>query len=194
MSTSRSEATPEILRREIALVTMFADLRVLFRSRHREGEGDFPVRSPQEHFFAYLRSLDADREGLPARFVADLRRALAHFQVKSLEPDPKLQDALYWIFQSQQRLATHLPVVVAVLERWLYADQPLTWGSHDDGDASHARDEFQIARQAHQCQGIVINALTDDIPDRHRVSLCPCLGGRRQERWHVLPLMARCNT
>ena len=33
--------------------------------------------SPQEYLHAYLRSLDVRAEGLPARFVALLERALA---------------------------------------------------------------------------------------------------------------------
>ena len=114
---------PDVLHREIALVKLFADIRVLFRSRHDEDESDLRVRSPQEHLFAYLRSLDPVREGLPNRFVADLRRALAHYRVQSLEPGPALQGALYRIFQSQERVATQLPVVVAVLERWLHASE-----------------------------------------------------------------------
>ena len=112
---------PDLVQREIALITLFADIRVLFRSRHDHDDSDLKVRSPQEHFFAYLRSLDAVREGLPETFVADLRRAVAHYGVQSLEPGPALQGALYRIFQSQQRIATQLPVVVAVLERWLHA-------------------------------------------------------------------------
>ena len=129
-------ADPDVLRREIDLVTLFADLRVLFRNRHDLADDDFPVRSPQEHFFAYLRSLDADREGLPARFVADLRRALAHYRraVARARPDPA------------GRAVPDLPVrsngwrpicqcVVAVLDRWLHAVEPLT----DTSDRRPAR-------------------------------------------------------
>ena len=124
-------ADSEVVRREIRLVTLFADLRVLFRSQHDEGDHEIRVRSPQEHFFAYLRSLDAEREGLPRKFVTDLRRALAHYGVRSLERRAALQDALYWIFQSQQRVATQLPIVVAVLERWLHAVEPLSEATGD---------------------------------------------------------------
>jgi acetyl/propionyl-CoA carboxylase alpha subunit/acetyl-CoA carboxylase carboxyltransferase component len=118
-------ADPETLQREIALVRLFADLRVLFRSRHDAGESDLLVRSPQEYFFAYLRSLDPDREGLPPKFVADLRRAVAHYRVEGLEPTPALQDALYWIFQSQQRVDAQVPIVIGVLERWHEIDEKL---------------------------------------------------------------------
>ena len=124
-------ADSEVVQREIRLVTLFADLRLLFRSQHDEGDDEIRVRSPQEHFFAYLRSLDAEREGLPRRFATDLRRALAHYGVRSLERRPALQDALYWIFQSQQRVTTQLPVIVAVLERWLHEIEPLSETSAD---------------------------------------------------------------
>lgn len=116
---------PNFLQREIRLVFLFADLRLLFRNQHEMGEHDVRARSPEEWFFAYLRSLDPDREGLPAYFVSDLRRALAHYEVQTLTPSPQLQDALYWMFQSQLRVSNQLPVVVAVLERWLHADWQL---------------------------------------------------------------------
>ncbi|HEX4984183.1 MAG TPA: biotin/lipoyl-containing protein, partial [Ilumatobacteraceae bacterium] len=124
-------ADPDVLRREINLVKLFADLQVLFRMRHDLADDEERVRSPQEHFFAYLRSLDVVREGLPSRFVADLRRALAHYGVQSLDRGPSLQGALYRIFQSHQRVAMQLPVLVAVLERWLHAVEPLTDTSGD---------------------------------------------------------------
>ena len=124
-------ADHDVLRREIKLVTLFADLQVLFRKRHDLADDEVRVRSPQEHFFAYLRSLDAEREGLPGRFVTDLRRMLAHYGVHSLERGSGLQAALYRIFQSQQRVATQLPVLVAVLERWLQVVEPLTDTSRD---------------------------------------------------------------
>ncbi|MEP7115713.1 MAG: biotin/lipoyl-containing protein, partial [Ilumatobacteraceae bacterium] len=124
-------ADQDFLLREIRLVTMFADLRVLFRSRHDLGDSEVQVRSPQEHFYAYLRSLDIDREGLPSQFVNALRRAVAHYGVTSLTPGGALQDALFWIFQSQQRVAAQLPVVVSVLERWLHAVEPLIETSPD---------------------------------------------------------------
>ncbi len=141
------DADPDVRRREISLVTLFADLRVLFRSRHDLEETDLLVRSPQEYFFAYLRSLDADHEGLPGRFVSDLRRAVAHYGVHSPEPGPALQDALYWIFQSQQRVATQVPVVVAVLERWLHTAEP---DAETVGDALRDCLDHLIAATVHR--------------------------------------------
>ncbi|HSB85078.1 MAG TPA: biotin/lipoyl-containing protein, partial [Ilumatobacteraceae bacterium] len=140
-------ADSDVVRREILLVTLFADLRMLFRSQHDEGDHEVRVRSPQEHFFAYLRSLDASREGLPRQFVTDLRRALAHYGVRSLERRPALQDALYWIFQSQQRVATQLPAIVAVLERWLHAVEPVAGTT---GDALRECLDHLIAATMHR--------------------------------------------
>ncbi len=112
------------LRAEIALVRLFADLRVLFLSRHDTDAGELLVRSPQEHFFAYLRSLDPAREGLPETFVADLRRAVAHYGVHSLEPTYPLQDALFRIFQSQLRVASQVPIIMGILEGWMGSGHP----------------------------------------------------------------------
>ena len=83
------EPDPDLLQREIALVTLFSDLpRAVPEPSPRRRAGS-PVRSPEEHFFAYLRSLDTDREGLPAQFVADLRRAARALRrrIAHAEPD-----------------------------------------------------------------------------------------------------------
>ncbi len=102
------------------VLVAFADLRVLFRRVREEAESaDLQLRAPQEHLHAYLRSLDVEGEGLPGPFLAALRRALAHYGVDDLERTPELEEALYWIHQSQQRVPAQLPVVVDILERWL---------------------------------------------------------------------------
>ena len=110
-------------RRSIAaeqdVLVAFADLRVLFRRVRDEADADVQVRAPQEHLHAYLRSLDVEGEGLPAPFLAALRRALGHYGVDDLERTPALEEALYWIHQSQQRVDAQIPVVVDILERWL---------------------------------------------------------------------------
>ena len=46
------------------------------------------ARSPQEHLHAFLRSLDAKAEGLPDGFVAQLRTALRHYGIESLDRTP----------------------------------------------------------------------------------------------------------
>ncbi|QQS24527.1 MAG: fused acetyl/propionyl-CoA carboxylase subunit alpha/methylmalonyl-CoA decarboxylase subunit alpha [Actinomycetota bacterium] len=112
--------SPELLRGELAVLSAFADLRALFRSHGELAEADLQVRSPQEHLHAFLRSLDTD--GLPPGFVAQLRRALAHYGIEgpdALAHTPALEQALYWIFQSRQRESTQVPAVVELLNRWL---------------------------------------------------------------------------
>ena len=77
---------------ELATFQIFADLCAL--SRNRRGPEDESqqidpageeARNPQEYLYAYLRSRDADAEGLPESFRAKLRRALPHYGVADLE-------------------------------------------------------------------------------------------------------------
>ena len=68
---------------ERRLLELYADVRTLDRP-HADGL-DSGLGSPQEHLYAFLRSLDPEAEGLPERFVAHLGRALAHYGVESLE-------------------------------------------------------------------------------------------------------------
>ena len=82
---------------------LYADVRALNRP-HADGSATSDeLGSPQEHLHAFLRSLDADAEGLPDRFVAHLERALAHYGVEGLERTGALEDAAYRLFLSQQR-------------------------------------------------------------------------------------------
>ncbi len=116
---------PELLHGELALLTTFADLSELSRNRptSAEEQSDEQVHSPREHFHTYLHSLDIDREALPESFRARLSRALLHYGVAALEPGPALEEAVFRIFLAQQRTADQLPVVLALLDRWLTAEQ-----------------------------------------------------------------------
>ena len=67
---------PELADAEDDVLVAFADLRVLYRGVRDEADADVQVRAAQEHLHAYLRSLDVEGEGLPASFLAALRRAL----------------------------------------------------------------------------------------------------------------------
>jgi acetyl/propionyl-CoA carboxylase alpha subunit/acetyl-CoA carboxylase carboxyltransferase component len=116
---------PELLREEQRVLTVFADLRRLTRSRHDVddvGQVDDvgeATRSPQEYFNAYLRSLDADVEGLPRRYVRQLQRALSHYGVDSLDRTPQLERALYRMFRAQQHIQLQVDAVMAILDRRL---------------------------------------------------------------------------
>ena len=97
--------------------------------RERGGEA---LSSPQEHLHAFLRSLDAEAEGLPDRFVAQLERALGHLGVSGLERTAALEDAAYRLFLAQQRGGTARDAVRALLARRLEQGEPL------EGEAADA--------------------------------------------------------
>ena len=100
------------------VLTVFADVCALSRRRPQEpGEWGEQAHSPRDHFFDYLRSPDAQGRGLPPGFLADLRRALAHYGVARLERTPELERALFRIFKSHLRVEQQLPAVTAILER-----------------------------------------------------------------------------
>ncbi|HYJ76656.1 MAG TPA: biotin/lipoyl-containing protein, partial [Kineosporiaceae bacterium] len=140
----------ELLGAELAVLTIFADLCELTRNRPDAEEGaDDRVHSPREYFHAYLHSLDVDRERLPEEFRAKLARVLAHYgiegtRVDGLDRTPDLEESVFRVFLSQQRTPSHLPVVAALLQRWLAEDAP------GDGIADRARevlDRLVVATQ-----------------------------------------------
>ncbi len=111
---------PDVRRGELELLGIFADLCGLTRERRLAGrDQDLEARSPREHFNAYLRSLDADHEGLPDRFRARLHDALAHYDIDSLDRTPALEVAVYRIHQAAQRRHEQVPIILALLERRL---------------------------------------------------------------------------
>ncbi|MDN5757712.1 MAG: ATP-grasp domain-containing protein, partial [Tomitella sp.] len=120
---------PSIIDAELHLLTTFADLCELSRNRPTlaEESGDESAHSPREHFHAYLYSLDAEREGLPQFFQDNLARALRHYGVTSQEVESDaadregqtLEEAVYRVFLSLQRAENQIPVIAALLDRWL---------------------------------------------------------------------------
>ena len=131
---------------EIGLVTLFADLAGLSRNRPA-GEQDnteLRIHSDREHFHGYLQSLDASRAGLPDAFVERLGRALAHYGVAGPERTPALEEAVFRIFLAQQRVASDVQVVLAVLDRWIGEPAP------DEGVVTSARGELERLVRATQ--------------------------------------------
>ena len=123
---------PRLLAGEAGILRIFADVSALWRSRRVPGESQAEdeaavdaeaARNPQEYMHAYLRSRDADAEGLPESFRIRLRRTLAHYGVDGLDPSPELdpapdlEAALYRIFLAHRRAAAYVPVVSELL-RW----------------------------------------------------------------------------
>jgi acetyl/propionyl-CoA carboxylase alpha subunit/acetyl-CoA carboxylase carboxyltransferase component len=131
LDAARANLAPDdlgVLAREIAVLRIFADLCAL--SRNRRGPEDETqqvdpageeARNPQEYLYAYLRSRDADAEGLPESFREKLRHALAHYGVPDLQPaDARAADALssalYRMFLAHRRATAHVPVVLELLQ------------------------------------------------------------------------------
>ncbi len=128
LATARAElpdGDPQVLAGEIEVLRIFADLCALSRNRRVSGgaaaDDESAVdaeatRNPQEYLYAYLRSRDADAEGLPESFRIKLRRALAHYGITDLDPSPDLDPVLYRMFLAHRRATAHVPVVSELLQ------------------------------------------------------------------------------
>ncbi len=111
---------PELIAGEHRLLTAYADLQTLSRPRHEDADPGLELlRSPREHLDAYLRSLDAEAEGLPKHFVADLERAFSHYGVDGLDRTAELEEAAYRLFLSLRRAERLRIAIVALLDRRL---------------------------------------------------------------------------
>jgi len=110
----------EITERENAILNIFVDICSLFQRQpaledSTSGEGP----SAEAYLFSYLRMLDAHGEALPPAFVDALRRALAHYGVRTLDRSPELEESLLWIYKSHQRVEQQVAPILGVLERRL---------------------------------------------------------------------------
>lgn len=131
---------------EIDLLTVFADLAELARNRPvgQEAHVENRVHSPREHFRTFLQTLDAERGGLPADFVARLERVLRHHEVEGLDRTPQLEGAVFRVFLSQRRSAPEVAMATSILQRWLAEPRP----EGDAGQAAHdLLDRLVVATQ-----------------------------------------------
>ncbi len=138
-------AQPELLRAELDVVTVFADLAELSRNRPAgEETSDVRVHSPREYFHSYLHSLDVEREHLPEAFRERMTQVLAHYGVTDLDRTPSLEEAVYRVFLAQQRSASDLGVVTSLLQQWLSEEPP----GHGLGQHAHdVLDRLVVATQ-----------------------------------------------
>jgi acetyl-CoA carboxylase carboxyltransferase component/pyruvate/2-oxoglutarate dehydrogenase complex dihydrolipoamide acyltransferase (E2) component len=122
----------EITQCEDEILQIFVDICCLF---HREPEsedrtaGEAP--SAEAFLFSYLRMLETRGEGLPTTFVDALSCALAHYGVKTLERSAELEESLFWIYKSHQRVEQQVALILRVLERRLARVETLTVQAQD---------------------------------------------------------------
>ena len=114
-----SHADPDLLRRELDLLEIFADITALAGREPDESEEDEHSRSAENYLFTYLATLDPDRSGLPEQFLRQLRHALARYGITSLRRTPELELALLHMYRSLGRISVVAPAVMAILDRWL---------------------------------------------------------------------------
>ncbi|HEV7785117.1 MAG TPA: hypothetical protein VGQ28_07260, partial [Thermoanaerobaculia bacterium] len=118
-----------LLEREI--LRAFVDVSALFRRQPAAEEANEGRHSAEEYLFTYLRDLDAWETGLPPAFLDKLRHALAHYGVGSLDRSPDLEESLFRIAISHQRLPQQVPAVLALLERNLEREDRPSGGDND---------------------------------------------------------------
>ena len=106
--------------REDEILNIFVDLCSLFR-RNPKVNGQTGAESPgtEAYLFSYLRMLDTRGEGAPPEFVAAVRRAVAHYGVRTLDRSPELEESLLWTYKSHQRLEQQAAPIMGVLQRRL---------------------------------------------------------------------------
>ena len=119
MLDAASHADPDLLRHELDLLEIFADITALAGREPDESEDDEHSRSAENYLFTYLATLDPDRSGLPEQFLRQLRHALTRYGITSLRRTPELELALLHMYRSLGRISVVAPAVMAILDRWL---------------------------------------------------------------------------
>src|SRR5271166_1098081 len=110
----------EMRRREDEILNIFVDLCSLFRRNPKVNDqigGEAP--STEAYLFSYLRMLDTQGDGVPPEFVSELRRAVAHYGVTTLDRSPELEESLLWIYKSHQQVEQQVAPIMGVLQRRL---------------------------------------------------------------------------
>ena len=121
-----SAENDEIRISEDEILNIFVDICSLFQREpevNHRASAEEP--SAEAYLFSYLRILETGGEGLPSSFLAQLRRALGHYGVLTLECSPQLEESLLCIYKSHQRMQQQVAPVLALLERRLRLAQTL---------------------------------------------------------------------
>ena len=105
----------EVRRLEDEVLEIFVDIVSLYR-RHPIDVDRATVtrRSSAEYLLSFLKD-PSSTEALPKRFLERLKGSLAHYGVADLDPPELLERPLYRIAKSHQRMASQIPVILAIL-------------------------------------------------------------------------------
>ena len=181
LAAARAELPPGdpwLLAGETGILRIFGDISALWRNRRvpseslrdeaddEAGVDAEAAHNQQEYLHAYLRSLDADAEGLPESFRIKLRRTLAHYGITELEPSPELGPALYRIFLAHRRAATHMPVVAELL-RWRLRDPQSLSAEPRGGSGGSSPLEPALSDDAREDYRRVVDQLVSATQLRH---------------------------
>ncbi|SHJ76218.1 Acetyl/propionyl-CoA carboxylase, alpha subunit [Tessaracoccus bendigoensis DSM 12906] len=149
----------DVLTGEIALISMFADLAELSRNRPfgEQDHTELRIHSDREHLHRYLTTLDTDRSKLPGLFVERLGRVLRHYGVDSLDRTPALEEAVFRIFLAQKRVASDVPIVLGILDRWMTEPAP------EPARAASARADLERVLRATQLRFPAVGDMTRSI-------------------------------
>jgi acetyl/propionyl-CoA carboxylase alpha subunit/phage gp36-like protein len=114
------EDDKEMFEREEEILNIFGDIISLFRRKPTDEELEEEGRlSTEEYLFTYLLNTRAGEEGLPTAFINKLLKALAHYDIDSIEPGPQLDLSLFRICKSYQRMSRQIGLILGILERRL---------------------------------------------------------------------------
>ncbi len=121
LNPHRAPDDPGLLAEEEQLLSIFVDICALFHrlpAAYSAGRHlDRP--SSEEYFFTYLRDPSRKGEGLPEAFLVNLKRALAHYGLETLERTPDLDECLLRICKAYRRLAQQRTPIMHILQRRL---------------------------------------------------------------------------
>ena len=129
-SSEENAYVEEERRRDDDALSIFVDICSLFRRNPKITEQASEGPSPESYLFSYLRMLDTAGERLPAEFVKALQRALAHYGVTTLDRSPELEESLFWIYKSHQRVEQQIARILELLQQRL--SRPNALGSADE--------------------------------------------------------------
>jgi len=154
----------ELLQGENEILSTFADICSLFRREldpveaTEQGE---QVHSVEQDLLTYLRSRDTP-ERLPNTFLASLKRALAHYGIKSLEPSPELDASLLLMYKSHEHINQQLAAIIAILQRRLEHADTLAFSA--SGEMHILLDRLLLATQGRY---LAVNDLAREIRFRY---------------------------